>query len=62
MQRLCRECQEPLEVDQDVCRACGANNPIVLPWYTYLVGAAIVAVLILLLVDFDDVARVLGLS
>jgi len=62
MKRLCRECQEPLGVDQDICRACGANNPIPLPWYTYLVGAAIVAILVLLLVDFDDVGRVLGLS
>ncbi|HMB75226.1 MAG TPA: hypothetical protein VKN76_02415 [Kiloniellaceae bacterium] len=62
MKRLCKDCREPLEVDQDICRACGANNPIPLPWYTYLVGAAIVALLVFLLVDFNDVRRVLGLS
>jgi len=62
MKRLCKDCKEPLEVDQDICRGCGANNPIPLPWYTYLVGAAIVALLVFLLVDFDDVRRVLGLS
>jgi hypothetical protein len=62
MQRLCKDCEEPLEVDQDICRVCGANNPIPLPWYTYLVGAAIVAILVFLLVDFDDVRRVLGIS
>jgi len=62
MKRLCKDCKEPLEVDQDICRVCGANNPIPLPWYTYLVGAAIVALLVFLLVDFDDVRRVLGLS
>jgi RNA polymerase subunit RPABC4/transcription elongation factor Spt4 len=62
MKRLCRECEEPLEVDQDICRTCGANNPIPLPWYTFILGAAIVVVIVLLLVDFDDVRKVLGLQ
>jgi hypothetical protein len=62
MKRLCRECKEPLDVDQDICRVCGANNPIPLPWYTFILGGAIVAVIVLLLVDFDDVRKVLGLQ
>lgn len=55
--RLCRRCGAGLGVDDDRCQACGAANPVPLPWYTPFLGLAIVALLVLLLVDFDDVAR-----
>ena len=57
MKRLCRECEEPLEVDQDICRTCGANNPIPLPWYTFILGAAIVVVIVLLATSSNKIAR-----
>jgi hypothetical protein len=60
MTRLCKNCKSELGVDDDVCQACGANNPVVLPWYTLPLGALIVAALILLLVDFGDVLRLFG--
>ncbi len=60
MMRRCRNCKVELGVDDDVCQACGANNPVVLPWYTLPLGALIVVALILLLVDFGDVLRVFG--
>jgi RNA polymerase subunit RPABC4/transcription elongation factor Spt4 len=55
--RLCRECKEALGVDEDICRSCGARNPLVLPWYTWPIGALIVLALFALLVDFNDVIR-----
>jgi len=58
--RLCRKCGSALGIDDDVCQACGANNPVPLPWYTMPVGALIVAALVLLLVDFGDIARLFG--
>ncbi len=62
MNRKCRKCGAALGVDDDACQACGANNPAPVPWYTPLLGVAILAALVLLLVDFDDVARLLGLN
>lgn len=59
--RLCRKCKTPLGVDDDICQTCGESNPIPLPWYTPILGGLIVLGLVLLLVDFDDVRRVLGL-
>lgn len=59
-QRLCRRCHARLGIDDDVCQACGMNNPVPVPWHAPLLGAAVVIVLVYLLVDFDDVARVLG--
>ena len=58
--RLCRQCKSPLGADDERCLVCGANNPVVLPWYTYPLGALIVAALVWLLVDFEDLAKVLG--
>lgn len=55
--RLCRSCQTELQVDQDVCQVCGTNNPLVTPWYTYPLGALMVAALAYLLIDFDDVMK-----
>jgi RNA polymerase subunit RPABC4/transcription elongation factor Spt4 len=55
--RLCRNCKSELQIDQDVCQSCGTNNPLVTPWYTYPLGALIVAVLIFLLVDFNDIRK-----
>ena len=59
--RSCRACGAKLGIDEDRCQGCGAGNPLPLPWYTPLLGLLIVALLVLLLVDFGDVARVLGL-
>ncbi|SME91697.1 hypothetical protein SAMN06265365_101430 [Tistlia consotensis] len=58
--RLCRKCHAELGVDDSRCEACGASNPVPVPWYTPILGLAIVALLFLLLVDFSDVAKVLG--
>jgi RNA polymerase subunit RPABC4/transcription elongation factor Spt4 len=58
--RLCRKCRSRLGIDDDVCQACGTNNPVPLPWYTMPLGALIVVALVLLLVDFDDIAQVFG--
>ncbi len=60
--RLCRNCRAPLEEEQETCPACHTHNPIPKPWYVPLVGGAIVALLAWLLIDFGDVARVLGLD
>jgi len=55
--RVCRKCRAELGADDDVCRVCGETNPVVLPWYTLPLGALIVAILVLLLVDFGDIVR-----
>ncbi len=60
MKRRCGKCGSKLDVDDDVCQDCGARNPVPLPWYTHFLGALIVAVIALLLVDVGDVMRVLG--
>ncbi len=60
IKRLCRKCGSALGIDDDLCQACGTQNPVPLPWYTMPLGALIVAALILFLVDFDDVARLFG--
>lgn len=57
MKRLCRQCKEELGEDEDICRACGARNPLTVPWYTWPIGALLVAMLFALLVDFSDVIR-----
>ena len=57
--RLCRSCKSELLVDQDVCQVCGANNPLVIPWYTYPLGALMVAVLAYLLIDFGDLMKLI---
>lgn len=59
-QRLCHSCEAKLGIDDDVCQACGENNPVVVPWYTKALGGLIVLAIVLLLVDFDDVMKVLG--
>ena len=61
-QRLCRRCQTKLEIDQDVCPACGENNPIPKPWYTPVLGALIIIVLGYFLIDFGDIAEFLRIS
>ena len=55
--RLCRQCGAPLGIDDDRCQTCGAANPVPLPWYMPFLGLAIVVLLVLLLVDLDDVSR-----
>ena len=53
-ERLCRKCGSPLETDEDICRTCGANNPISLPWYTLPLGLVLWAIVIGYVVDFGD--------
>ncbi len=60
--RICRKCHAPLEEDQETCPSCRAHNPVPKPWYVPIVGGALVALLVYLLVDFNDVFRVLGLE
>jgi RNA polymerase subunit RPABC4/transcription elongation factor Spt4 len=31
--RVCHNCGSALGVDDDLCQACGARNPVVHPWY-----------------------------
>ncbi len=61
-QRLCRRCQTKLEIDQDICPACGENNPIPKAWYTPVLGALIIIVLGYFLIDFGDIADFLRIS
>lgn len=51
-QRLCRRCRSPLDLDDDVCRACGERNPVAMPWWGPLAGAAMLALIAYFLVDF----------
>ena len=61
MSRRCLKCEAELGVDVDICPVCGANNPLERPWYVWPLGALIVLVLFLLLVDIDDLLRYLEL-
>jgi hypothetical protein len=56
-ERLCRKCRSTLEIDDDLCRACGANNPVTLPWYTLPLGLVLWAIVIGFVVDFGEVWR-----
>lgn len=60
--RYCHKCNEPLAVDQDICQTCGARNPLQVPWYTWVLGPIIVLVLGWLLIDFDDLKKVVGIE
>ena len=60
--RLCRRCHTKLEIDQDVCPACGENNPIPKPWYTPVLGFLIIIILGYFLIDFGAIAEFFGLS
>jgi RNA polymerase subunit RPABC4/transcription elongation factor Spt4 len=55
--RVCHKCGSALGVDDDLCQACGARNPVVHPWYIYPLGFLIVAALFALLVDWDSLWR-----
>jgi RNA polymerase subunit RPABC4/transcription elongation factor Spt4 len=52
-ERLCRKCGAVLGIDDERCQACGAPNPVTFPWYTPVVGFAIIALIGWLLVDFS---------
>ena len=52
-QRLCRQCHDPLGIDDDRCQTCGASNPLVLPWYTYPVGFLMMAAIAYFLIDWS---------
>lgn len=58
-QRLCRRCKSPLGIDDDRCQVCGENNPVVLPWYTPLVGLALLIIMAYFLIDFDEVRKLI---
>ena len=60
--RLCRNCKEPLAVDQDICQVCGTRNPLVVPWYTWVLGPIIVLALGWLLIDFEALKQVVGID
>jgi hypothetical protein len=60
MRRLCRQCRSELGVDDEACRVCGARNPVPLPWYTPVLGAAMLAIIVWLLVDVEAVVRLLN--
>jgi ribonucleoside-diphosphate reductase alpha chain len=57
MRRLCRQFRAELGVDDDACPVCGALNPVPLPWYTPVLGAVMLAVIVWLLVDVDALVR-----
>ena len=57
--RHCHKCGDGLMIDQDICQSCGANNPLPVPWYTWVVGPIMVAILAYFLVDFDALKRYL---
>lgn len=59
-QRICRKCRTRLEEDQEICPSCHASNPVVNPWYTYLVGGLIVAALAWALIDFQFLGEMLN--
>ena len=58
--RYCHKCNEPLMIDQDICQVCGANNPLPVPWYTWVIGPIIVLLLGWWLIDFDALKRLAG--
>lgn len=60
--RSCRKCGTALGVDVDICPACGENNPLLVPWYTWVLGPIIVVLLGWLLVDFEDLKKVVGIE
>ncbi len=51
-QRLCRRCRSALDVDDDVCRACGERNPVGMPWWGPFAGALMFILIAYFLVDF----------
>ena len=53
MRRLCRQCRAELGVDDEACQACGALNPVPLPWYTPFLGAVMLALMFWFLVDVE---------
>ena len=59
-QRYCHKCNEPLMIDQDICQVCGANNPLPVPWYTWVIGPIIVLLLGWWLIDFYALKRLAG--
>ena len=59
-QRYCHKCNEPLMVDQDICQVCGANNPLEVPWYTWVIGPIIVLLLGWWLIDIDALKQLAG--
>jgi len=61
-QRHCHKCNEPLMIDQDICQVCGARNPLVVPWYTWVLGPIIVIIIGWLLIDFDALKRLAGME
>ena len=60
--RLCRRCHTKLEIDQEICPACGEHNPIPKPWYTPFLGFLIIFVLGYFLIDFGAIAEFFRLS
>src|SRR5690606_33596132 len=59
-ERRCRRCRAPLGIDDDVCEACGERNPVTMPWWGPLLGAAILLAIGYFLIDFQPMLELLG--
>jgi hypothetical protein len=51
-QSVCRQCSEPSAWKDDVCRVCGAQDPVRLPvtWLFWLAGGLVLVTIALLVV------------
>jgi hypothetical protein len=56
--RTCRQCGVSLGRFVEECPRCGADNPVRLPWYGWVVGGILVLALFL---AFGDIGALVGL-
>jgi hypothetical protein len=59
-QRRCRKCGAVIGIDDDRCQACGTANPVTFPWYTPVVGFAIIGLIVYFLVDLSVWEGIIG--
>lgn len=52
-ERNCRKCSASLGIDDDLCQACGARNPLRHPWYIWPLAAVIFLLAFYFLVDVE---------
>lgn len=60
--RKCRRCGAALGVDVDICPDCGQNNPLLVPWYTWVLGPIMLALLAWFLIDFEALKKIVGID
>ena len=60
--RRCRKCGASLGVDVDICPDCGEHNPLLVPWYTWVLGPIMLAILAWLLIDLEALKKVVGID